>query len=71
MKIKVRIALAVAPDGQWNCAGWCMNREISDKEKMDLAVTDLPTGEAHYFLEAWVDVPNVTIVDATVIKEEA
>ena len=69
MKIKIRIAVAVAPNGEWNSSGWGRpEKEVSDKDKMDIAVEPLDSGEAQYFIEAEVDVPKETTIQGTVIK---
>lgn len=49
MKVKIRIAVAVHPDGSWNCAGWA---DAEDKEMMDLAIDPLEAGETRYYINA-------------------
>ena len=63
MKTKVRIAVAVDPNGDWNSAGW---KTTSDREKMELATEPLEPGEARYWLEADLDVPEIRTATPTV-----
>lgn len=57
MKIKVRIAVAVDPEGNWSSAGW---RGGSDDELMGIAIDETAPGENRYFLEAKLDIPAAT-----------
>jgi hypothetical protein len=63
-KVKVRIAVAVAPDGSWNACGFSNAR--NDADKMELAVEPIPDGEARYWLEAELPMPTTETVQATV-----
>ena len=63
-KVKVRIAVAVTPDGDWNSAGWANGK---DADKMALACETMETGEARYWLEAELEVPSVRVIDAVVV----
>lgn len=62
-KVKVRIAVAVDAGGDWNSAGWASG---SDDDKMGIACETVANGEARYWLEAELDVPNAVVVEATV-----
>jgi hypothetical protein len=64
-KVKVRIAVAVGPNGEWNAMGWSSG-EASDSEKMSLCVEPIDPGEARYWLEAELDVPEEPTVQASV-----
>lgn len=63
MKVKVRIAVAVDSGGDWNSAGWGSG---SDEDKMGIACETVANGEARYWLEAELDVPEAKVVDAQV-----
>lgn len=63
--VKVRIAVAVAPNGEWNAMGWSSG-EASDSEKMSLCIETIDPGEARYWLEAELDVPEAPTVQANV-----
>lgn len=62
-KVKVRIAVAVTPEGEWNACGWS---EASDDDKMGICVDSLASGEKRYWLEAELDAPETPAVQATV-----
>ena len=64
-KVKVRIAVAVGTNGEWNAMGWSSG-ETSDSEKMSLCVEVIDSGEARYWLEAELDVPEAPTVQASV-----
>jgi len=53
--IKVRIAVAVDPKGQWNAVGW--STAPSDDDMSDLALEGVGEGERIYWLTAELDVP--------------
>jgi len=64
--MKIRIAVAVAPNGEWNSAGWGRpEKEVPDRDKMDLAVEPIEAG-ARYFIEAEVNLPTTTTVKGAV-----
>ena len=70
MKIKVKIALAIDPKGNWNAVGWGkLNHPESDKELMGCAVEHIEDGETRYWLIAELDVPEIKVVEAEVIKD--
>jgi len=62
--VKVRIAVAVDAKGDWNAVGYSGAR--SDADKMDLCVETLDSGEARYWLEAELGVPEIPTVAAEV-----
>ena len=65
-KVKVRIAVAVGKDGHWNAAGW---EGGSAEDVMAIAIDLVEDGEARYWLEAELDVPQETVVQAVVTKD--
>ena len=62
--VRVRIAAAVNPDGEWNACGW--SGTASDDDKMSLCVDPLAAGEKRYWLEAELEIPSVDTVQASV-----
>ena len=62
--VHVRIAVAVAPSGAWNACGF--SSAESDADMMDLCIETLDSGEARYWLEAYLEVPSAPVVQATV-----
>lgn len=65
-KVKVRVAVAVDPTGNWNASG-C--KALPNEETMQLAVEPLWDGEARYWLEAELDIPEVKTLTANVTKD--
>ena len=67
--MKIRIAVAVTLDGEWNACGWGRpGMEIPDKRKMDLAVEGVAGSEARYWVEAEVEIPHVKTVKGVVCE---
>jgi len=68
MKVKVRIAVAVAPSGKWNSFGYRENEAIEvDEYLMENAVEGIDEpGEAHYFIEAELEIPETKTIKAEV-----
>lgn len=62
--VKVRIAVAVDAKGEWNACGYSGAR--SDADKMDMCVETLADGEARYWLEAELAIPETPTVHADV-----
>ena len=62
--VKVRIAVAVDARGNWNACGFSAAR--SDKDKMDSCVEMLDDGEARYWLEAELAIPETPTIQADV-----
>ena len=62
-KVKVRIAVAVDPSGDWNSAGWSGG---SDDNMMSCACDTVANGEARYWLEAELAIPETPTVHADV-----
>ena len=68
--VRVRIAVAVGPDGSWNACGWLREStgQPADKDAMDLAVEGTDDGEARYWVVATLPLPTVaTAVEADVV----
>lgn len=69
-KVKIRVAVAVDPKGAWNASGWgdagerIDQRQSRDHDSMGLACETLESGEARYWLEAEVDIPEVKTIQA-------
>jgi hypothetical protein len=57
--VKVRIAVAVDPDGDWNSAGWSKrDGQPAGEDAMELACDNVGTGERRYWIEAELMVPE-------------
>lgn len=56
-RVKVRIAVAVDPEGMWNACGgsWSLG---DDKLAMDICIDQLAEGEARYWVETEVELPS-------------
>lgn len=66
--VKVRIAVAVDREGQWNAAGWSTKEGTpADWAAMDIAIDAV--GEAHYWITAELPVPGEVEI-AGVIENE-
>lgn len=63
--VKVRIAVAIDPKGNWNACG---GQGMPDDESMSLAVDAVADGEARYFLEADLAIPEAPTIQAKVEK---
>lgn len=64
MKVKVRIAVAVDSDGDWNACGW--SDAPDDSTTMGIACETLGDGERRYWIEAELDAPEVATVQGKV-----
>lgn len=68
-KVRVRIAVAVDQDGEWNAAGWSRRgKSCDDDEMMSVCVEGVGGNEASYFVEAEVYVPERPTVKADKIE---
>ena len=57
--VKVRIAVAVDPDGNWNASGWRKpDGKPAEEEAMDIAIEAVEEGEARYWIEAELLLPE-------------
>jgi hypothetical protein len=61
--VKVRIAVAVDPEGSWRACGW---DGLDEQEALAHCVDYLGTGTARYILTAELPVPKVSEVEARV-----
>lgn len=61
--VKVRIAVAVDPEGDWNAVAWSdKGVSASDGDMMDIACDTVLDGEARYWVEVELPVPDRTPV---------
>jgi len=65
--VRVRIAVAVDPDGDWNSCGW---KGGGDENAMEICTESIGSGEARYWLEADLPVPEIATIQAAVTKDE-
>ncbi len=57
--VKVRIAVAVDPSGRWNASGWLTrDGKNAEGEAMDIAIDGVNEGEAKYWVEAELPIPE-------------
>ncbi len=64
--VKVRVAVAVDTDGKWAASGWGTLVSLNKEQAMDIAVEGVEPGEARYWLEAELTIPEHTTIQATV-----
>ena len=64
-KVKVRVAVAVDPSGDWNATGW---KKGTDVQMLAIA-SEIFDNEACYWLEADLDVPEAKTVEASVTQD--
>lgn len=60
--VRVRVAAAVDPTGQWSANGW----SGADGDDMDLAIDGVGEGEARYWITADLPIPVVREIVASV-----
>ena len=68
--VRVRIAVAVGPDGSWSACGWLREStgQPADKDAMDIAVDATVDGGARYWVVATLPLPTAaTAVEADVV----
>jgi len=69
--IKVRIAVAVDPDGNWNSYG-CNKHSTSfddyNKFAMELASEAVSEGEARFWIEAELPIPESVVVENVIVS---
>ena len=61
--VKIRIAVCVDEKGEWNSSGWKGGR---DNDKMELASEGIGDGEARYWIEAELEIPEPKIIQGEV-----
>ena len=54
--VRVRIAVAVDPTGDWSSAGW---KSADPGELHSYAIDTLEVGERRYWLEADLEIPEI------------
>ena len=60
--VKVRIAVAVDPDGDWNASGWLKpDGSPAAEEAMDIALGEVKESAARYWIEAELPLPEPNI----------
>jgi hypothetical protein len=69
--VKVRIAVAVDPEGAFCAAGWAGPDGVAiGKEAMDVATDGVESGEARYWLEVELPVPEpVTVTEGIEVSD--
>lgn len=71
MKVKIRIAVAIDSNGDWNCSGYKKpdgkSQEKHDNDMMDFASEMVNDGERRYWIEAEIDTPENTTIQANVL----
>lgn len=68
--VKVRIAVAVNADGNWNSSGW---KKAKDSDAMDLAqegLQEISSCEKVYWVEADIPIPEPEIVQGKVTQAQ-
>ena len=68
--VKVRIAVAVDRDGKWNASGWGKGSAYANGEAMDIAIEGVDEGEARYWVEAELPIPEAETISADKVVEE-
>lgn len=63
--VRVRIAVAVCPNGEWQARG---DSTHTDEESKDIIyMCDLPTGETWHFIEADIPLPEPQTIEGEVV----
>lgn len=66
--VKVRIAVAVDPEGKWGSAGW--SRSNDEEFEFELATEALKHGESRFWLTAELPIPDIAEIQAEVERAE-
>lgn len=66
--VKVRIAVAVDPEGEWNSCGWSKS---DDKDCRSIAIEGVAPGEVLYWLEADLPLPEEHVMTPTVVADDS
>lgn len=71
--VRVRIAVAVIPNGEWACAGWSTSHSAASyaNDAFGRAVDSLESGEARYWIEADIPIPETQTIAGTVTLAES
>ena len=69
--MKIRIAVAVLPNGEWNSCGYGRpGKEPTDEEKISYATDTIDgPGAQIYFVEAELPLPTITTIQGEVKTE--
>lgn len=68
--VKVKIAVAVDPHGNWNAVGWNEAAKNNPNLPMDLAISSVEEGEAHYWITAELPIPAAREIEGNVEEEK-
>jgi len=65
---RIRIAVAMWPDGSWNCCG-CgkLDENMSDKNMVELATEIGDIGDSIFFVEADIPMPEYYVIEGEVV----
>ena len=67
--VRVRIAVAVDPNGEWNASGWNSLTDKYDDVAMGIALEGVGEGEARYWIEAELPLPTgAATVQADIVR---
>ena len=66
--VRVRVAVAVDPDGTWNAVGWSGAKD--DDDMVGLALDMVGTQESVYWLTADLPLPATVEIPAEVTRDE-
>jgi hypothetical protein len=70
--VKVRVAVAVDPDGAWNASGWGnADGPVDAQMAMEIACESVGTGENRFWLEVEVPIPETRSVTPSVEAADA
>lgn len=62
---KVRIMVAIDPDGNWSAMGW---EKATEDELKEIVAENIANGENYYWVTAMIEIPKIKEVDATDTK---
>ena len=69
--IKVKIAVAVDPKGEWAAAGWSDGGEPADEGTLiNHTIEDVGPGELVYWVEAELPIPDLSVIKGDVFVAE-
>jgi len=69
--VKVRVAVAVDRKGNWRASGWSdENGRTATADPMEIALGGVAEGQASYWIEAELPVPEAKTIKAKLSKEK-
>ncbi len=68
--VKIKVAVAVDPEGGWMASGWSDRNGEPVEEAMENCIDDFGGNEAKYWLEAELPIPKEMTVQATVVESD-